>query len=403
MNEVPFDERVAETARQYFGRLVDSRPAPPHLAENAISGAVAPRRVLFLKSGKLRSPLLLSSVVAVAAAVIIAVPVGLSLTLRSGGNSRLPSVLSAGAECHMLGTLTRVNIDRAAAPPGRTFGFSAFSRLTSPSEVAEVATTVCGLQGQTPGVYHCPADSPVTYTVTFFTTQQTFPPVTILAGSCPLVSGLGGTGYRLVRLASFWTFLGAALGITGADINAFEGITTPPPTSVPLPTATPMPTPFLPAAGPPCTASQLEVRDGGSGAGLSNQVMYLIFTDRGKNECTLRGYPGVQLLDSHDRLLATPNVVESSMNYVPTFPNNGVGLIPLSNQGTPPGPGYEGGVRGQASLPLQDSDICANSVAAIRIRIGGGPFTLPLMLGGDGGNCESTLFVNPFQPAEYVP
>lgn len=85
MNEVPFDERVAETARQYFGRLVASRPAPPHLAETAIAGAVAPRRVLFLKSGKLRPSLLLSSVVAVAAAVIIALPVGLSLILRSGG------------------------------------------------------------------------------------------------------------------------------------------------------------------------------------------------------------------------------------------------------------------------------------------------------------------------------
>jgi hypothetical protein len=91
------------------------------------------------------------------------------------------------------------------------------------------------------------------------------------------------------------------------------------------------------------------------------------------------------------------------MNYVPTFPNNGVGLIPLSNQGTSPGPGYQGGIRGQAALPLQYSDICANSVAAIRIRIGGASFTLPLTLGGDGGNCESTLFVNPFQPAEYVP
>ena len=94
MNEVPFDERVAETARQYFGRLVNSRPAPPHLAENAIAGAVAPRRVLFVESGQLRPPWLLSSIVAVAAAVIIAVPVGLSLILRSGGNSAAPATTS---------------------------------------------------------------------------------------------------------------------------------------------------------------------------------------------------------------------------------------------------------------------------------------------------------------------
>jgi hypothetical protein len=105
VNEVPIDERVAETARQYFGRLVDSRPAPPHLAENAIAGAVAPRRVLFLKSGKLRPSLLLNSVVAVVAAVIIAVPVGLSLLLRSGGAAPASTPGALGGSVAPNGTL----------------------------------------------------------------------------------------------------------------------------------------------------------------------------------------------------------------------------------------------------------------------------------------------------------
>jgi hypothetical protein len=108
VNEVPSDERVAEIARQYFGRLVNSRPAPPHLAEHVIAGALAPRRVLVPNAGSLRPPLLLSSVVAVAAAVIIAVPVGLGLILRSGGNPAPPASTAGvrGGSVAPNGTLT---------------------------------------------------------------------------------------------------------------------------------------------------------------------------------------------------------------------------------------------------------------------------------------------------------
>jgi len=175
----------------------------------------------------------------------------------------------------------------------------------------------------------------------------------------------------------------------------------------PTPSATPSSVPFLAAVGPPCSAAQLEVRVGRGFSNLGNVIVYLIFTDRGISPCTLRGTPSVQLLDSHDRPLATPRVVDSSMNYVPTFPNNGVGLIPLSNQGIPPGPGYEGGVRGQASLPLQygQQNGCSNSVTAIRVRVDGGAFTVPFTIPEPGAlGCEVTsVFINPFQAAEFVP
>ncbi len=308
MTEVADDEQVAETARQYFSRLVDSRPVPAYLVDNAISGAVGRRRVLFPTSSKRRSPLLLSSVVAVAAAVIIAIPVGVSLALRSGGNPGSAVVPSAGDECHMLGTLTRVDLDRTTAPPGRIFSFSALTRLTSPNEVAEVAGAVCALESQTPGVYHCPAEAnlPVTYTATFFSAQQTFRPVTVLAGSCPLVSGLGGVGDRLVRAASFWTLIGAALGIPNADVNTFEGISTPPPTASPsVSTAT---------SAPLCLASQVQVAYlmGASGAAAGNTSIVLGIRNSSARPCELRGWPVLQFLASKGTRLPTREMQTTS-------------------------------------------------------------------------------------------
>jgi hypothetical protein len=176
---------------------------------------------------------------------------------------------------------------------------------------------------------------------------------------------------------------------------------------LPSPIVTPVPVSFLPAVGPPCTASQLEVRVGSNGGALGNGITYLIFTDRGTARCTLRGTPNVQLLDARGRPLTFPPLQDLASGYIPTLPNSGVGLLPLRSEGGAPGPDPEGGVRGQASLPLQYyEDGCANSIAAVRIRVGGGAFTVRLTLsGGPGGQgCNTTrVFVNPFQPAEYVP
>lgn len=147
MNEVPFDERVAETARQYFGRLVASRPAPPHLAENAIAGAVAPRRALFLTSGKSRPPLLLSSVVAVAAAVIIAVPVGLSLILRSSGAAPASTSGAQGGSVAPSGTLAlsgAITATVTARTQHTGSGCRVISSTPAPPATTPVGTTLTG-------------------------------------------------------------------------------------------------------------------------------------------------------------------------------------------------------------------------------------------------------------------
>jgi hypothetical protein len=180
---------------------------------------------------------------------------------------------------------------------------------------------------------------------------------------------------------------------------------TPIPSAMPTPFGTPAPAPWLPAVGPPCTVSELEVRVGKGFSNLSNGIMYLIFTDKGRARCALRGTPIVQFLDARGQVLASPRIVDVSSGYVPTLPNSGVGLLPLSSEGAYPGTGPEGGMRGQASLPLQYyADGCNNSIAAIRIRVAAGTLTVPLAVSGGGGGCQTTVvFINPFQPAEYEP
>jgi hypothetical protein len=86
--------------------------------------------------------------------------------------------------------------------------------------------------------------------------------------------------------------------------------------------------------------------------------------------------------------------------------NAGVGLIPLKNEGDAPGPSPEGGIRGQASLPLQyyDDGCDNNLVAAVRITLVGGALTLPMNLPGGGQGCStSNVSIDPFQPAEFAP
>lgn len=178
------------------------------------------------------------------------------------------------------------------------------------------------------------------------------------------------------------------------------------PTAISLPTASPSAIPFLAPVSPACMAGHLVARVGQQGGALGNGITYLILTDRGSEPCTLRGTPQIQLLDSHGQLLTMPLVRDVASDYIPTDPNNGVELLPLPSGGASPGPIPEGGIRGQASLPLQyGQDGCNNSVAAVRVEVAGGTFTVPLTIPQPGAQgCEVTrMNVNPFQPAEFLP
>lgn len=177
------------------------------------------------------------------------------------------------------------------------------------------------------------------------------------------------------------------------------------PTTTPLPSPTSTPSSFLPPVGPECSAKMLEMRLGQQSGAGGNGITYLIFTDRGGSSCVLHGSPIVQFLDANGRLLRVPSAQASSTGMFPTYPNHGVGLIPIPDQGTPPGPLPEGGIRGQASLPLQyPHDGCANSIAAVRVTLPSGSLTVPMTVPGASTNCTVTMImVNPFQPAEFMP
>ena len=185
-------------------------------------------------------------------------------------------------------------------------------------------------------------------------------------------------------------------------------ITAPTPTTI----HTPLP-PSTTPSGSPCAAAQLEMRLGWYKGTGGNALTYLIFTNLGTTPCLLQGTPRVSFLGSDGLPLTTPSVVDAPSGYFPSDPNDGVALIPLTDEGTGPGPAPEGGVRGQASLPLQYQNGCANSVAAVAVDVGGGrlvePFTLNTIVPGGNLNCQSVaaggtfvVTVNPFQPAEYM-
>lgn len=77
-------------------------------------------------------------------------------------------------------------------------------------------------------------------------------------------------------------------------------------------TATPTPS----GTTPMCTAAQLSASLGGADAAAGNLYRYLVLTNRGSTACHLTGYPGVSLLDAHNRQIGQPATREPS-SYQP--------------------------------------------------------------------------------------
>jgi Protein of unknown function (DUF4232) len=170
------------------------------------------------------------------------------------------------------------------------------------------------------------------------------------------------------------------------------------PTQGPTPTTAPS---FLPLVGPTCKAADLSLRVGIQGGAGGSGELLLVFTDRGPGPCTLRGTPSVRLLDASGRVLSSPPVDDRPGGMFPTYPNAGVGLVPLSSAGVT----GAAGIRGQAELPLQYLDsMCATAIAGVRVTLPTGNLSTSVPpLGGNFPGCfQPSVSVNPFQPAEYV-
>jgi len=64
-------------------------------------------------------------------------------------------------------------------------------------------------------------------------------------------------------------------------------------------------------AGRACVAAQLELTLGEGGAAAGSRYQTVVFTNTGKVECTLTGYPGVSLLDGSGATIGQPAGRES--------------------------------------------------------------------------------------------
>ena len=71
------------------------------------------------------------------------------------------------------------------------------------------------------------------------------------------------------------------------------------------------------AKTPACATSQLKASLGGSDAGAGNLYRYLLLTNHSGTSCTVDGFPGLSLLDSHGKEIGAPAVFDHSFSYAP--------------------------------------------------------------------------------------
>lgn len=179
-------------------------------------------------------------------------------------------------------------------------------------------------------------------------------------------------------------------------------ITTLPPSPAPTATPTPKPQPLLAAIGPACTARNLTMRTGVSGAGAGTAAVVLVFTDVGSARCSLRGAPEARFFDDAGQVVKV-NVSDQLGGFFPSVPNAGVGLLPMVHSGQT----GTAGIRGQAGLAVSWSDLMcglAAPITRIEVMLPTGGFSVPIQIFGFGstGCLKPVIVVTPFEAAELA-
>jgi hypothetical protein len=175
-----------------------------------------------------------ASVLGVLAAVAVtacgssAAPAGQAATGRpSASASASASGSVASGESGLCAATMKVDslmVQRTDALPGNhtRFSFPATDNVRSAPAAQAVAQSLCGLQPVPRKTVVCPADFGVTYHLSFAAGSQRFAPVTVNAGGCELVSGLGPVR-RVTTSATLWRTLGIAIGLPHPGSAAFSG------------------------------------------------------------------------------------------------------------------------------------------------------------------------------------
>ncbi len=110
-----------------------------------------------------------------------------------------------------------------ALPTNHTrFTFPATETVRNAPAAQAVAQGLCSLQRVPRTVVACPAEFGITYKLTFGQGTERFTPVTLDAGGCQLVGGLGVTR-RVGTSSALWRYLGMAIGIPHPDSATFSG------------------------------------------------------------------------------------------------------------------------------------------------------------------------------------
>jgi hypothetical protein len=166
----------------------------------------------------------------------------------------------------------------------------------------------------------------------------------------------------------------------------------------PPPTPTPSPAP-TPIGLPLCRGTELRARIGFTGAAAMNVATQVVFTNHGSAPCALTGFPAhMTLLDDAGKPVNEYAVANSDEDYIPSYPNGGVALVP----GTADGAARAPAVVGQAFLLVRSLALmCGHaSVASVAIQLGDGSvFQVPVGFGPDNnGDCvPAGVSVSSFQ------
>jgi hypothetical protein len=147
-------------------------------------------------------------------------------TAASTGSASQVRPAGHGTLCAAAGVVTRLTVSRVNSFPGnhQRFSFPATMAVPDAARATPVARALCALPPE-PLDMACPADLGIIYRLDFASAGHNFPPVTIRAGGCEGVSGLGLRMNRwLVRSPAFWGVLGQAMGLPDPGHVTFAGI-----------------------------------------------------------------------------------------------------------------------------------------------------------------------------------
>ena len=135
------------------------------------------------------------------------------------------STKTAAYLCQVIPRVDRLIVTRDAPGVQFHFTFPAVVTVASAAMAQDVASSACALPEVTKGVYHCPAEFAVSYTLDFAVRgEKGMGGESIVANptGCELVTGLGATRVCALR-PGFYRLLGRAIGIKRAERSTFAG------------------------------------------------------------------------------------------------------------------------------------------------------------------------------------